>query len=172
MDIKKILALTVLILALFSCMSVASAGWFDFWGPSNETYNFTVFSLDLPEGASITNFTSTYDDGAYKVETYTASFGTEEDGNRGSVTILIMSGEELVDSIDDFITNWENMGGTFEGTYGDWSIINIDDVTISDSSDKTYDGYIIARHNGGNIVAIRGTNLTQLKNIVDTYKPI
>lgn len=171
MDIKKILALTVLILALFSCMSVASAGWFDFWGPANETYNFTVFSLELPEGASVTNFTTNYDDG-YKVETYTASFGTEEDGNKGSITALIMSGNNLVTSIDEFVNNWENLGGIYEGTYGDWAVINIDSVPISDNSDRTYDGYILARHNGDNIVSIRGTNLTQLKNIADTYKPI
>ena len=30
MNIKKILAITIVVLAVFSCLSVASAGWFDF----------------------------------------------------------------------------------------------------------------------------------------------
>ena len=32
MNIKKILAITILVLAVFSCLSVVSAGWFDFLG--------------------------------------------------------------------------------------------------------------------------------------------
>lgn len=30
MNIKKILAIAIVVLAVFSCLSVASAGWFDF----------------------------------------------------------------------------------------------------------------------------------------------
>lgn len=32
MNIKKILAITIVVLAVFSCLSVVSAGWFDFLG--------------------------------------------------------------------------------------------------------------------------------------------
>ena len=173
MDIKKILAITIVVLALFGCMSAASAGWFDFFGggPANETYNFTVFSIQLPENASISNYTTDYD-GTYQVKTYSVSFGTEQDNNKGSITILLMNGSNLVTSIDEFVSNWEDIGGVSEGKYGDWSIINVDKVKISDNSNSTYDGYVLARHNGDNIVSIRGENLTMLKKIADTYKPI
>ena len=173
MNIKKILALTIVVLALFGCMSAASAGLFDWFKsePANETYNFTVCSFQLPENASITNYTKTYG-GTYQEKIYTASFGSVEDNNKGTATIVIMNGSTLVTSINEFIKNWESDGGVSEGTYGDWCIINIDNVTLSDYTNSTFNGYILAKHNGNNIVSIRGENLTMLKKIVDTYQPI
>ena len=58
MDIKKILALTIIALALFSCMSVASAGLFDFFGGGevkNQTHTFDGFTLDIPETANVSS---------------------------------------------------------------------------------------------------------------------
>ena len=173
MNIKKLIAIAVLILALFSCLSVASAGWFDFLGgsePANETYNFTVCSFDFPENANISNYTD--EETGYKDEIFTVRYGTEEDGNKGFVTITISSGTNIADSISETIDNWEDNGGVYEGTYGDWSIINIDNVKIFRGSDQTYEGYILAKHTGNYVVSIEGTNLTELKKIADTYKPL
>ena len=173
MDIKKILVITIVVLALFGCMSASSAGLFDWFksAPVNETYNFTTCSLQLPENASLTNYSRVYG-GTYQETVYTASFGTVEDNNKGSITVVIMNGSSLVRTIDDFISNWQRDGGVYEGKYGDWSIINVNNATKSDTSNSTYNGYLVARHNGDHVVAIYCTNLTMLKNIVDTYKPI
>ena len=172
MNIKKLFGITLVILALFACLGVASAGWFDFFDtePANETYNFTVCSFDLPENASIFNYTTT--DTGYQAKTYTVSFGSEDDENNGTVVIIIMNGTNLVDSIDEFVSNWQTQGASSEGTYGEWTIINVEGVPLGPNTNATFHGYVLARHNGDNVVSIRGTNLTQLKHIADTYKPI
>ena len=61
MDFKKILALTIIVLAVFSCLSVASAGLFDFLGgdqAKNKTVEFEGFSLSLPDNAVMINNTT------------------------------------------------------------------------------------------------------------------
>ena len=61
MDIKKILALTIIVLAVFSCLSVASAGLFDFLGggdAKNTTLTFDGFTLSVPDNAKMVNNTT------------------------------------------------------------------------------------------------------------------
>ena len=66
MDIKKIFALIVVLLALFCCISTVSAGFFDFFSEeSTQTYTFDGFTLDIPKSAEVTvnNLSETDSDG-------------------------------------------------------------------------------------------------------------
>ena len=174
MDIKKILALTIVVLALFSCMSVASAGWFDFdfFGPSNATYTFDGFTLDLPDNVNITNYTDNGDgyikkDFDIEMEDDSSEFGTSY------ITVSTVTGDSVVTTVDEYVTNWVNEGATSEGTYNGWSIININGVPMDFGTDYdfnlTYSGYILAKHTGTKLIFIEGQDLDQLKAIVDTY---
>ena len=176
MDTKKILALTILVLALFSCMSVASAGWFDWFGPSNSTYTFDGYTLDLPQDVNFTN--DTYNnDGVMKKE-YEAEWKDSDANKTRTVTISTASGPNLVKSLDEYVGNWVSQGAKSEGKYGDWAIININDVPMDIDIDLdidfnfTYSGYILAKYSGSQLILIQGTNLTLLENIADTYKEV
>ena len=185
MDIKKILGLTILILALFVCMSIASAGWF---GPSNETHEFDGFSFDFPEGTTIKSFSDSakdYDSPRY-VEGNSRSNFTWSDFNDNYdtetytvylddiVTIVVLSGDDLVPSIDEYVDNWVEDGGLYKGEYGQWVIIDVQKVPQSYSAPKSLNlkGYVLARYDGDKIISIYSENLTLIKNIADTNKPI
>ena len=171
MDIKKILALAILVLALFGCMSVASAGWFDWFGGStelaNETYTLDGFSVDLPENATIYN-ESDMDDGTYS-NCYFISWGNSKDGNNGSVEIMYMTGETVIESTDQFVQLAVYEGAISQGYYKDWAIINVNGVPVI-SGKGTYSGYILAKYQNGSMYFLMGDDLTQLENIADTFK--
>ena len=46
--------LTIIVLALFSCISASSAGFNLFDEGKNQTYQFDGFTLDIPESAKVT----------------------------------------------------------------------------------------------------------------------
>ena len=116
MDMKKILALAIVVLAVFSCMSVVSAGWFDFLGggTNNATFTFDGFTLDLPENANITNETTVEDN--YEQILYEINW--TDDGSKDTTYISVCSanGSDLVDSVDEYVSNWVSEGAKSEGT--------------------------------------------------------
>ena len=175
MNMKKILALTIVVLALFGCMSAASAGLFDWFnsGPANQTYTFDGFTLDLPENANITNNTYNNDGTTRKVSSIELD---NSSGGSDYVKVSVATGPQLVTSVDEYVSNWVSEGATPEGKYGDWSIININGVKMDFGSNYnfnlTYSGYILAKHTGSKLIFIQGDNLAQLKSIVDTYKEV
>ena len=175
MDIKKILALTIVVLALFSCMSVASAGWFDFFGPSNSTYTFDGFTLDLPENANITDYTDN-GDGYIKKDFDVEWADDSSETGTTYITVSTVTGDSVVTTVDEYVSNWIAEGATSEGEYNGWAIININGVPMDFGDDFdfniTYSGYILAKHTGSKLIMIEGQDLSQLKAIVDTYKEV
>ena len=172
MDIKKILALAIVVLAVFSCMSVVSAGFFDFLGggPSNATYTFDGFTLELPADANSTNDTNT--DNGFVEKIYT--FDWNDSGVEKEVTVTTAEGDGLVTSVEEFIANWVEDGAKSEGKYGDWDIININGVPIQAFQDLdlnfTFSGYILTQYVGSELITIEGDDLALLKEVADTFK--
>lgn len=165
MNMKKILAFALVILAVFCCLNVASAGLFDFIGgesetATNETYTFDGFTLELPSNTTISNFT--WDGNGYTVNSYIVS--TVDD----SYLIDVTKGSGAVDSAQEYARNWvNNDGATLGGEYGNWTII---DLNTAKSDNETLSGYILATHDGTTMFEIRGEDLDALKSIVDTFK--
>lgn len=176
MDIKKILALTVIVLALFSCMSVASAGLFDFlMGPSqpaNQTYQFDGFTLQIPENANVT-VNKTVEAG-YNQTNYDMNWTTGDNKNVTTVSVSVARGSLIVTTAEEFVYNWVSSGAKSLGNYSDWAVIDINGVPIKIFQDLglnfTYSGYMLAKHTGSDLIVISGDDLALLKNIADTYK--
>ncbi len=150
MDIKKILSILIISLALFSCVGAASAGLFDFFGGGGmETHTFSGFSLDIPSGSNINENYVTINN---------VSFMTSNIES-GSHNFTVYLTEGSVVSKEKYISNWVSDGATNEGTHGNWTII------------KEKDGnYRLAKHGNSRIIEIRGDDLEFLKKIVDSYK--
>lgn len=179
MDIKKILALTVLIFALFACMGAASAGLFDFFGgESTQTYTFDGFTLDIPESADVSyeNLSGIvpYQDGNEIKEGYLdCNLYTVHMENGETIYVSSAEGAGAVSSIDEYIANMERAGVIAEGTYGEWTIINTNDAPLSMGNGmKVTQEYILVKFSGGKIITIYGNDLDQLKNIADSYKEV
>lgn len=175
MNLKKILAISLLIIAVFSCINVASAGLFDFFGPqeTNATYTFDGFTLDLPNNATFANNT-TKEDGYQR--DYSDIEWKDADGNRTDITVSVSKGSQVVESTEEYVANWLMSGAKDEGKHGQWSIININGVPIEEFSEYgfniTYSGYILGYHDGNKLITISGDNLQQLENIADTFKKV
>lgn len=171
MDIKKILALLIIVLALFSCLGAASAGLFDFFGgePKNQTYTFDGFTLDLPEGCQI-NDTNQSSDGLNTHE-YLVYF--PENANGTGINVIKYTGSGLVSTVDEYVNNLATYGAKLVEKYGNWSIVDVNSFTPPAGGTNNLTGYlIITRTPDGAFVVIRGDSPEQLKGIADTYKTV
>ena len=163
MNIKKILALAIVVLALFSCLNVASAGIFDVFdnigGDSggNETFTINGFTVDLPKGSTISDSKSTED--GVTTESYYVSL---KDSSK-SVTIEVFYGPNCVDTVDEYVSNWlSNGSGQSFGYYNGWAVIK--EGTGSSTM------YELVIQDGSRFISIYGDDLPLLKSIADTYK--
>ncbi len=167
MDIKKIFALTVVLLALFCCIGAASAGLFDFFGGNTQAYTFDGFTLDIPKSASVTcdNVSRNDSYGYAEIYLYTIKM---EDGK--TVNVSSAKGEAVVSSIDQYIINMENSGAVKEETYEDWTIFDITDARVKMGNSSVHCKYLVAKMTNGQLITVYGDDLNQLKDIVKTYK--
>ena len=170
MNKKKIFAIAIVVLAIFCCLNVASAGFFDFLtGGSqenatvnNKTVSFdNIFSLQLPEDAVIKNST-TINDGQLLEVTYNVS--SNSSGYNGRITTC--NGTDLISSADGYASNIVNRGGVLLPAHGNWTVIN---TTAIHTNAAPYN-YILTMHDGVNLLTIEGDNLTKLEQMADTYK--
>lgn len=179
MNIKKILAISLLLLAVFSCMSAVSAGLFDFFGggePTNQTYTFDGFTLDLPSNANITNNTTRDDGVVRKTSNIEWETGSGDNAKYSSMKVTVSKGEQVVESADEYLANWMSSGAKSPGNHGKWVIIDINGVPIEAFAQYnlniTYSGYILGYHDGSKLIALSGDNLTELENVADTFKAV
>lgn len=168
MDIKKILALMIVVLALFSCMNVASAGIFDAFGDivggnnggngGNDTFTIDGFTVELPEGTTISDYNYTKD--GVTTQQYTVYLENGDD-----FTIEVFYGPNCVSSIDEYVDNWVSSGdGESFGYYNGWAVIK------EDLSSSTV--YELVIQDGNRFISIWGDDLPLLKSVADTYKKI
>ena len=164
MDTKKIFAIIIVALALFSCMNVASAGMFDFFndlggGEQNETFTINGFTLDFPKGTTISD--SNYTDDGVTTEQYIINVPNSTD----FVTVEIFYGPNSVDTVDEYVSNWESdNSGHSMGKYNGWTIIKEDTNSVRK--------YELVLQDGNRFISIGGDNLAYLKNVADTYKKL
>lgn len=180
MNVKKFLAITVIVFTVFCCLSVSSAGLFDFLGGGevkNATFTFDGFTLDLPENANITNNTTTNN----SITSNEFEIKWTNGGNENNTTKIYIDtsvGSNLVPTVDEYVNNCVKDGAKSEGKYGNWSIININGVknkafeSLDIELNITYSGYIFAQMKDSKLITIEGQDLDELKHIVDTYKEV
>lgn len=167
MDYKKILAFAIIVFAVFSCMSVASAGIFDFLGGGdvkNTTFTFEGFTLTLPENAQMLNNT-TVENGITFQE-----HGIVYNEGKNDTFLLVMkaNGTGMVDSADAYKEAWISNGAKDGGNYSGWSIIDIGGAKAHQHNDTMK--YIFVKKTNSSFVVLGSPDLTELKKVSDTFK--
>lgn len=155
---------------------VAAVGFFVFSGGQPdivyEPYSFYGCTFDLPEGTEmLTEFNDT-SSGGVQIDTYGFNYisnnrNISEYNESFYVELEIAHGGNIIDSVSQYVSNVAEDGAVKEGTYGDWTIINIDNYT----STYNYPGsYFLVRQDGSSFINLCGDNLDILKEIADSYK--
>lgn len=170
MDIKKVLALAIIVLAVFSCMTTVSAGLFDFLGGGdqvkNATYKFDGFTLTFPEGATFKNNTTeltgiTFDQRAFAFQ--------PDAKNTVCMIALKANGSGTVKSVEAYKNAALAQGATDGGKFGDWTIIDFHNTTGVKSTNSSFFGLVKERPDGS-FVVLEGEKLDDIKKVAGTYK--
>ncbi len=151
MDIKKILALTIIALALFSCMGAASAGLFDFLFEATEKHNFNGFTLDIPDGSKVRQY-SLPNVGNYTLKAYIVK------SDKHNLTVYVSEGSNLKEK---YLSNWVSDGATNVGSHGNWKIIK-----------EKSGSYCLVKYGNTRTVELHSKDLDFLKRVADSFKEV
>ncbi len=167
MNIKKIVIILLVTLTVFSCLNVASAGFFDFLSGDttnstsvNKTVEFDNFTLDLPVDTEVIN--STIEKTGLTVNSFNVTSNSSD-----LKQVDVLTGSAVVNSAEDYIRIVaQNATNITNQTYGNWSIGD-----LSKLPDKgPYYDYMLVYHDGSKLVSLQSDNLDALKQIADTFK--
>lgn len=168
MDRKKIFAIAIVVFAVFCCLSVASAGLFDFLGGGsapvkNKTVTFEkAFSVQLPEDSVIKNNTTINDGTIYEITYYIHSNSTN------STYRVTTSNATLAGDAQAYAEKVVASSGKAIGNHSKWMELN----TTKVPDQITPMNYILTMSDNGQLFTIQGNNLSQLEHVADTYKKV
>ena len=121
----------------------------------HDNQDFSEFS-SITNGSTIESYDFTY---------YSKSNNFSLEGESFNVELGIVYGGNVGSSIDNYVSSIEDEGAIVNGTYGNWTILNISDFAHG------YDGdYLLVTYNNGTFYNLCGDNLDILKEIVDSFK--
>ena len=168
MDFKKILALTIIVLAVFSCLSVASAGLFDFLGgddAKNKTVTFDTFTLSLPDNTNVVNDSRTSFGITFK------EYGVDYNIGKNDIRMFVdvAKGNGTMVSVDEYKNSWIHDGAKDGGKYGNWTII---DISSTSSKDRNGMNYLLIQNTSASFDILMGGDLNELKKVSDTFKQV
>lgn len=166
MNRKKIFAIAILVLAVFCCLSVASAGFLDFLGGGSQTVNnktvsFDGFTLQLPEDTTFNNRTP-LDDGQIKVTIFEA----KSKAANMDIRVTTTTGPGLIHSAQRYADNMVDDGGAILENHSGWIVLDLTHANQTETPMK----YLLTLHDGSCLITIEGNNVTELERIADTYQ--
>lgn len=169
MDRKKIFAIAIVVFAVFCCLSVASAGLFDFLGggsaPADKTVTFDkAFSVQLPGDAVIKNNTTINETTFLEITHDITSNSTNS-----TYRVTTSNGTHIRDA-QTYAEKLGVVGGKILGNHSKWIEINTTSIP-KEATPLPFD-YCLTMSDNGTLITIEGNNLTQLEHIADTYKKV
>jgi hypothetical protein len=166
MNIKKLFALIIIVIAVFCCINVASAGLFDLLSGGNElkseTYEFPNFTVEFAEKAVVTN--ETYEIDGVNRTVYNITW---EPDCMFHIIVDDISNSSL--SLDEYVDSLTENGAKYEGDYRGWKIVNLNGYTYYNQR-YTYDDYLLIKYDGPISIMLESTDLDFLKGVADSYK--
>lgn len=170
MDTKKVLALAIIVLAVFSCMTAVSAGLFDFIGGGdqvkNATYKFDGFTLTFPEGATFKNNTTEFASITFDQRAFAFQPNAKD---TVCMVALKANGSGTVNSVDEYKNAWLKQGAIDGGKFGEWTIIDLHNTTGEKATNSSFFALVKERPDGS-FVVLEGEKLDDIKKVAGTYK--